>query len=247
MRESLARAIPIRMILGLTVFVAAAGAVTASEAQVALKSNAGFPIVVNKSGTYKLTANLNVPADVDGIVVEPGVIAVIDLSGFTIKGPAQCFKGSDCFVFNGTVGIRVAPGSTLQVSNGHVRGFTRLAIGDPGAFNFSKVIANKVQVTNSGSGLAAYLVMAEHVLAMDNAGIGISAEKGSVLHSLAVSNNQGIFVAMGTVRGCVARANTLQGFLFQRTTHQDNVTFDNGTPTAGEGAFSPGTNNAYND
>jgi hypothetical protein len=62
---------------------------------------------------------------------------------------------------------------------------------------------------------------------------------------------------MGAVRGCVARANGGYGFLFQRTSHQDNQTFDNGKDGGSydnngatnvvTSSFSPGYNNNCND
>ena len=187
-----------------------------------------------------------------------GVTAVIDLAGRTINGAAQCsyWFSQNCYSGTGTVGIRVPESSTLQVSNGTVRGFSLAGIGGS-VFNNPTVIAKNIRVMNNGHGIFAYDVMAENVIADDNVGTGIAADRGAVINSVATSNRQGISVSMGTVRGCVARANGGYGFLFQRTSHQDNQTFDNGNDGGSylnngatnivNSSLSPGVNNNYND
>jgi hypothetical protein len=55
-----------------------AGAITPGDAP-------GFPATLGRSGRYKLTGNLAVPAGQDGIEVAADNVA-IDLNGFTISG-----------------------------------------------------------------------------------------------------------------------------------------------------------------
>lgn len=224
-------------------------AATAAQAQTAIGGgkNPSFPITISKSGSYKLVNNLNVPAGLDGIVLAPGVDATIDLGSFTIKGPAECSKYVNCFQFDGTVGVRVQEGQILRISNGTVTGFTAAGVGAPGGFNFSQVNARDLRVIGNGIGIRAYALMVDHVVANDNWGTGVYGETGSILDSIAFSNGGGFAISLGTIRGCVARANTNYGFSFQRTTNENNVTFDNGVPTQGGGAYSPGLNNGYND
>lgn len=237
-----------KWILAGALFAGVAASAGVSQAQTAISpKNAVYPITLTKNGNYKLTGNLVVPDGKSGIVLAEGVDAVIDLGGFAISGPADCSQYTNCYVGNGTVGVQVAPGNTLNISNGRVTGFTRLGVGDPGGFNFSQVIAKNMRIEGNGSGLRAYALSAENVLAYGNSGIGIGAQTGSALNCQAISNYQGISISLGNVRGCVANHNTEQGFLFQRTPHQDNVTFDNGTIQVGEGAYSPGVNNGFND
>lgn len=233
--------------LGLSFLLALGAGSAQAQTNLGGGKNINFPITLTKSGSYKLVNHLNVPAGLDGIVLAEGVDATIDLNSFTITGPAVCSKFDNCFQGNGTVGIRVQPEQTVRVFNGHVRGFTAAGVGDPSGFNFSQVIARDLKVTSNGHGIRAYSVMVENVLAMENAGVGIYADTGSVLNSISNSNTVGVSISMGSIRGCVARANASYGFGFQRTTHQDNITFNNGTPTSGGGAFSPGLNNGYND
>lgn len=232
--------------LGLSIVFALAANPALAQTSISTK-NGVFPITITKSGSYKLTGNLVVPPGVDGIVLAPDVDASIDLNSFTISGPAVCSKSVNCYQQNGTIGIRVQPEHTLNVFNGHVTGFTTAGVGQPSGFNYGTVIARNLKVTSNGVGVRAYVVMAENVLALDNSGTGIYGDTGSVINSIANGNGLGISISMGTIRGCVARANANAGFSFQRTTHQDNVTFDNGVQTQGEGAYSPGFNNGFND
>jgi len=258
-----ARAVALRNAasIGLAIAIIAAAVPTNAADRIGPDKKTGaitYPILINRNGNYELGADLDVPAGLDGIVLAPGVTAVIDLAGRTISGAAQCsyWFSQNCYSGSGTVGIRVPEKSVLQVSNGTVRGFNRAGIGGV-TFNNATVIANNIRVVNNGRGIQAYDVMAENIIADDNVGTAISAESGSVINSVATRNGQGIHVSMGTVRGCVARANGGYGFMFQRTSHQDNQTFDNGNDGgsySNNGAtntvnspFSPGVNNNYND
>lgn len=233
--------------LGVSIVFALAATSAHAQSSIGGGKSVTFPITITKSGSYKLAKDLNVPAGLDGIVVAPGVDANIDLAGFTITGGANCGKNVNCYQFNGTVGIRIDANQTLRVSNGHVRGFNSVGVGQASGFNWGQVIAKDLKLTGNAIGLRAYLVMAENVFAMDNEGSAISAETGSVINSVAASNGAGIGVSMGTIRGCIATSNTNYGFSFQRTAHQDNATFNSGTPTQGGGSYSPGFNNAFND
>jgi hypothetical protein len=49
----------------------------------------GFPYKITHPGSYKLSGNLVVPADVDGIDILTDNVK-IDLNGFTISGPGTC-------------------------------------------------------------------------------------------------------------------------------------------------------------
>ena len=220
-----------------------------AEAQTAINhKNAIYPITLTKSGPYKLTSHLVVPEGKDGIVLAPGVDAVIDMNGFSISGPADCGRYTECYQFNGTVGIRVQEHHTVRVFNGRVSGFTRAAIGEPGHYNYSQVVAENVRVLNNASGLSAYTVMAKSVLAYDNAGVGIYGQTGVVVDSISNFNLvDGIAISSGSVRGCVASSNGRYGFMFQRVTNQDNVAYFNGEAQAsGVSAHSPSLNNNYN-
>ena len=65
---------------------ALAGGVTPGDAP-------GFPVQINKPGSYKLTSNLDVPLHVQAIqVAAPGV--TIDLNGFVVSSIVECRQDS---------------------------------------------------------------------------------------------------------------------------------------------------------
>ena len=150
---------------GLTLAMIAAGAAANAADKIGPDKKTGaitYPIMITRNGNYELAADLDVPAGLDGIVLAMGVTAVIDLAGRTINGAAQCsyWFSQNCYSGTGTVGIRVPESSTLQVSNGTVRGFSLAGIGGS-VFNNPTVIAKNIRVMNNGRGIFAYDVMAE--------------------------------------------------------------------------------------
>src|SRR5579863_4016947 len=48
-----------------------------------------FPIVICQSGSYRLSGNLTVPANTDGIDINADNVT-LDLNGFSILGPTVC-------------------------------------------------------------------------------------------------------------------------------------------------------------
>ena len=139
--------------------------------QSAVKANGGFPYKITKSGSYKLTSNLVVPAGIDGIdVLAPDV--TIDLNGFSITGPIVCtgFGPVTCPTATTGVGINgsneneTAGPADVKVFNGSVNG-----MGSHGIF-----------LSGDGS-------MVERVSVQSNAGSGIIVA-GSVLESSSIGN-----------------------------------------------------------
>jgi hypothetical protein len=74
----------------------------------------GFPYQINASGSYRLTGNLTVPANEDGIDVTASKVT-IDLNGFSISGPGN--SGAT------PIGINAVNPSQITVENGTVTGF----------------------------------------------------------------------------------------------------------------------------
>jgi hypothetical protein len=139
--------------------------------QSTIKTDGGFPYKIKKSGSYKLTSNLAVPAGVDGIdVLAPDV--TIDLNGFSITGPVVCagFGPVTCPTASTGVGINGGNenGTTgpadVKVFNGSVNG-----MGSHGIF-----------LSGDGS-------LVDKVSVQNNAGAGIIVA-GSVIESSAVAN-----------------------------------------------------------
>ena len=151
----------------------------------------GFPVTISQSGSYRLAGNLTVPDVNTTAIVVTADSVTIDLNGFSIIGPntcaldfLACAKSSGVGVLAGVFGN---PGpSAVKVFNGTVRG-----MGSHGVF------AN-------GAGCAV-----ENVKALGNREIGIEADAGSVIDSVASSNQFGIIAKM--VRGSLAEKNSQVG------------------------------------
>ncbi|RZL40400.1 MAG: hypothetical protein EOP35_01025 [Rubrivivax sp.] len=192
-----------------------------AQAQTALGAgNPTFPIVINKSGSYKLAANLTVPAGIDGIVVASGVNVTLDLGGFQVSGAATCTKAG-CSGAGPSMGIKVG-NSMLRVFNGTVRGFALNGISvdyqAPGAV----VIAEDLMVTGNFNGIFVSQLTANRVVAHNNASYGIFTIQGLIASSMATSNgNNGISMSSGLVRDSRASSN---GFGFD---HNSGVSTGN--------------------
>ena len=95
-------------------FAAAAGAVdgTIDINQAKVLAAGGFPFTISTSGSYRLTGNLTVPLNTNGIVVGANFLT-IDLNGFSITGPGS---GTGTGIISGLFG-------GITVENGAVTGF----------------------------------------------------------------------------------------------------------------------------
>jgi len=88
----------------------------------------GFPVTLSVPGSYKLTGNLVVPANLSGVVVTAAGVT-LDLNGFSISGPISCtiINGQTLTVTCpsgnvSTTGVDFqATGAVLR--NGNLRGF----------------------------------------------------------------------------------------------------------------------------
>ena len=151
---------------------------------------AGFPVVIDASGSYRLTSDLTVAAASTTaiLVVAPARHVAIDLNGFAIVGPVACGgEPTSCPAASTGDGIASNTASArLEVSNGFVRGMGRHGVSTTGQ-------------------LAAHAVWA-----IGNAGSGFSAGADSVLSDCLADHNgaAGIVVfASSDVRGCSAVGN----------------------------------------
>ena len=192
---------------------ALAGGVTAEDTP-------GFPITLSRPGSYKLTGNLVVPANLGGVhITVPGV--TLDLNGFNITGPGTCLRNDATFAvtcsFMPTVThgvLMTTGGSTLR--NGNVRGFYT------GVFFFgADQIENLLVEHNHGYGLAngntdGARSLIRHVRSQLNGGGGFNIGDSLVQGSTAASNGLDGFGSFGSGRNVVldsvAFANKGTGF-----------------------------------
>lgn len=83
--------------------------------QASVMAVGGFPYQINNSGSYKLSGNLVVPPNTDGIDIKVDNVS-IDLNGFSISCPSGACTtgGTGILSFN----------SSITVRNGAITGFT---------------------------------------------------------------------------------------------------------------------------
>ncbi len=148
-----------------------------------------FPVVISKSGSYRLTSNLVVPDGVDGIDINARDVT-LDLNGFTVRGPQTCTGGGaglKCSGASGGSGI-AATKRNVTVRNGNVQGF----------YDFG------VYLEDRGERL-------EDVTAAEN-GWGIDITEGIVSNCISNSNSFGIGAPSAQVKGTTANYNQYDGF-----------------------------------
>lgn len=182
-----------------------------------LRNPGVMPIVITRSGTYRLKSDL-VQSDpsVDVLRIDAGDVT-IDLNGFAIRGPAVCVgEGAVrvCDPSGSGSGIRVASlqRSRIRVANGVIRGLAGDGLaGEGGVWSVESVDL----LDNGGSGAqidsvdGGYL---SNVTAIGNQDNGIEGFSLRLVNCDASRNAMsGISLARGLVSGCTASMNAASG------------------------------------
>jgi hypothetical protein len=85
---------------------------------------AGFPVTIGAPGSYRLTSELLLTADGDGILISVNDLT-LDLNGFRIDGPSLCAPISCGTGTSDGIGVSSAlVGQRVSVANGRVTGFS---------------------------------------------------------------------------------------------------------------------------
>jgi hypothetical protein len=198
----------------------------------------GFPVTIDRSGSYRLTGNLDVtgqpdPQDVTAVRIEAEDVT-LDLNGFTILGPTVCTGPSDseavtsCMPSGTGTGVEViSEASNTTVVNGTVRG-----MGGAGIVvrSFSRV-ENVTARSNGGAGISAggfSTVCRNRVTA--NGSSGIATSDGSVVDANSVSRNDGFGISANNgsvVTHNVVSASDAIALLANNAVVAANVAFSN--------------------
>jgi len=111
----LLRLLSLAVLLSVSAF-AVDGVVLINQASV--MAAGGFPYRIMNPGSYKLSGNLVVPANVDGVDISADNVA-LDLNGFTITG-----NGGGSAIFSRNSGITVKNGAVVNFGIGIALGET---------------------------------------------------------------------------------------------------------------------------
>jgi hypothetical protein len=190
----------------------------------------GFPYKITQSGSYMLSGNLVVPANVDGIDISADGV-LLDLNGFTIKGPGTCNAASgpptQCSGNSGFAEGILIFGDNVTVRNGSVEG---MAVGV-----FGGSLIEEVHVSNNLEGIQAGEAVVRRCTAHNNS-TGIELFSSGVAEANDVSRNQyGLDVQQGTAIGNSVNNNTI-GFQPRNSVYGSNSFQNNGTDIAVFGA-----------
>jgi len=175
---------------------------------------AGFPIFICQPGSYRLSGNLVVSADTDGIDIGANDVT-LDLNGFTISGPGTCSGTPPQIFCSGSTGygINLFFGTNVVIRNGIVRNFQiGIFIAELRTSFNSGVISSVEEITayhNTG-GISVTNALVRRNNASFNGGIGISASHSTVLENVANGNE---FSGLSILYG-VYGSNTFDGNSF---------------------------------
>ncbi len=181
-----------------------------------LRNTSLLPIVISRSGTYRLKSDLVATnPDVSVIRIEADDVT-IDLNGFAIRGPAVCDGmgiNVECTGTGGGVGIMSEPGGprlrAVRVINGSIRG-----VGSTGIYGAAIWDIENVRLVSNGQngldvrGQGQILGVNAHA----NYRSGIVSEGVQVKDSDSSHNRfSGIEVVDANVTNCVAASNGASG------------------------------------
>ena len=185
--------------------------------QASVKAAGGFPLVISKSGSYRLTSNLDVTddsaraggaaADATTAIQVSASYVTIDLNGFAIVGPTAC-TGAPATVTCSPDGIGVGVDAQnefgVRVVNGIVRGF------GGGGLRLGKQsrVERVLVVSNSFVGVVADAVIDCTVNGNKNNGIENAA---TVINTITDENGGDGINGASVVANCTARRNHANG------------------------------------
>lgn len=194
----------------------------------------GFPISICKSGSYRLTSNLDAGRGESAIELNTANVA-IDLGGMIISGSSACLIGPSGWVISCTThradGISGPNAAGVSVRNGAIAGFDNcVALGDGARVSDLAVAGcNGSGLSLSGESSVDHVaarsnlvdgiycagrVRLSDVVAAHNGVMGVQADGGGMLQSVSADNNgyAGIWLpASGTLSDFSSHRNGANG------------------------------------
>ncbi len=202
--------------------------------------SAGYPVTISVAGSYRLTSNLAIATDVNGIFISSSYVT-LDLGGFEIAGPGSCTGTSLSLDCGGTgagvgiVGLDVLYGVTVR--NGVVRNMRLDGVGVGGAGSLGVRIEGITARHNARLGISGQDgVLARDCVAIENGNNGFDLDAGSSIEGgVAIGNfGHGVEIddAGGVVSGTTSRSNAGRGFNVVAGSRfgKNNLSSANGSP-----------------
>jgi hypothetical protein len=175
----------------------------------------GFPVVISRSGSYRLSGNLTV-ANTDTtavLITAPNV--TLDLNGFAIAGPVTCTLtlGPTCTGQSASeddgIGIDIAAGlgwAGIAVRNGQIRGLGGLGL-RAGDDSWGMRVDDLSLINNGRGGMVVNGAVVSRTLVMANDGPAVQGHSVLLTESQASNNNGHGLSAMGARGGNFFQSN----------------------------------------
>jgi len=185
--------------------------------QASVNAAGGFPYNINQPGSYKLSGNLTVPINFNGININADSVS-LDLNGFTIAGPGTCTGSPNpsCTGASLNRGIASSSHQNLTIRNGTITGFGSAGIDlDSSGGQILEIQANQnnfgiraTALLANGSSLIGGGFVITRCSANHNLSEGLIAVQSTVANSTANSNGgDGITAIESSLIGNTANAN----------------------------------------
>ncbi|MBY6203511.1 hypothetical protein [Halomonas denitrificans] len=171
----------------------------------------GFPVTIDRSGSYRLTSNIEVPLGANGILIPPGSFEVsLDFGGHALIGPTRCTGNlPSCDPLSVGEGIIAIDSGQLTVFNGAVTGFPE-----------NGIVATNLWLTDmriAHNGLRGARVYGDgqidSALFLNNGGTGAWTNTSFVIRNSVFANNGGTGVSSGVCSGNSFRSNGSGGMI----------------------------------
>ena len=223
----------------------------------------GFPYKITQPGSYKLTGNLTVPANTDGIDINASHVT-LDLNGFSLIGPQTCAGELTGPVISCTgsglaSGIVSIGNAAITIRNGSVTGMAGYGLlvsafgalieeihtsqNGVGIHGGRTIVRRCTAASNLRNGMEVQGVV-ENSIATNNGGNGIDLTDASATENAVFFNTNGISAAGSTVANNTSFLNIQAGLSIDNTsTFRDNSLQGNGTDLQNFGGSSQKNNN----
>ncbi len=159
--------------------------------------HAGFPILICKSGSYRLSGDLTIAGvNTDAIDITANDVT-LDLNGFSIVGPVTCQAGTYAVVCSGSgtgygVLTTVLPSglfpANVTVRNGNIRGLGHAGVALLGTSSLAESVHVEWTGGATSHAISVYYGVVTHCTATANAGSGFDGFDVTITFSTAAYN-----------------------------------------------------------